>query len=481
MSLQAYNSATDTLTPIAENDYKDSLEKISALPTASASLLNMCYLLTANQGSYVKGGIYQCQSNGSGGYTWILINGSGVPVDTVEDGNMNAVTSNAVSDKFDTLGTASQKNFTPYVSPDNTDVPLSSSVYSAITSAVYGAYHPSGSKTIAELTSDLLVLANIGNVYKITEDGVTTDLFIGGAGQTIHTGDNAVVVYGGSPNTFLFDLQSGSIDLTPYQTKALGSAVEGATTVEGALSALSSGKVSTAIVPTDASASNKLVATNAIYKTLNRSWNAVGNRFIKLSNAYPTLGLRTNNYVVSCRNGETYLLLCGTTDGGYTVAPEVYLLYGGTGKLTTNGFYYDSTTNEIAFMTQGYNNVSVTQISGEVKNIILSEISETNPLSNPVAITPQKLVTASDFNYKSGTRTGISISANSINEFVVTFNTPMPDTDYVTTVNTDGVEGGLFASIWNKNTTGFSVTIYNANSVDVSNESFKWQAYKIPH
>ena len=47
-------------------------------------------------------------------------------------------------------------------------MPISSSVYSAITNAVYGAYHPSGSKTIAELTSDLLVLANIGNVYKIT-------------------------------------------------------------------------------------------------------------------------------------------------------------------------------------------------------------------------------------------------------------------------------------------------------------------------
>jgi len=150
----------------------------------------------------------------------------------------DASSTNQLVDR-DSLGTASQKNVTPYVSPDNTDVPISSSVYSAITSAVYGAYHPSGSKTIAELTSDLLVLANIGNVYKITEDGVTTNLFIGGAGQTIHTGDNAVVVYGGQPNTFLFDLQSGSIDLTPYQTKALESAVEGETTVEDALSALS--------------------------------------------------------------------------------------------------------------------------------------------------------------------------------------------------------------------------------------------------
>jgi hypothetical protein len=158
-----------------------------------------------------------------------------------------ASTTNQLVDR-NSLGTASQKDFTPYVSPDNTGLPLSSSVYRAITNAVYGAYHPSGSKTISELTFDLLVLANIGNVYKITEDGVTTNLFIGGAGQTIHTGDNAVVVYGGQPNTFLFDLQSGSVDLTSYQTKALASAVEGETTVEGALGALSTNKATQAEV-----------------------------------------------------------------------------------------------------------------------------------------------------------------------------------------------------------------------------------------
>ena len=147
--------------------------------------------------------------------------------------------------------------------------------------------------------------------------------------------------------------------------------------------------------PSDASASNQLVATSAIYKTLIRDWNQAGTCFIKLSNAYPTLGLRTNNYVVSCRNGETYLLVCGSTDGGYAVAPEVYVLYDGTGKLSTNGFYYDSATKEIAFMTQQYNHISVTQISGQVADIVLSETSETNPLSNPVAITPQQLVTES--------------------------------------------------------------------------------------
>jgi len=141
-----------------------------------------------------------------------------------------------------TLGTASGKNFTTFVSPGNLDVPISTSVYNAITSAVHGAYHPAGSKACAELTADLLVIANIGNVYKITDDGVTTNLFIEGAGHTIHSGDSAVVVYGGTEGTFLFSHESGVVDLSAYQTKELTApiTVDGVqkTNVEDALSAI---------------------------------------------------------------------------------------------------------------------------------------------------------------------------------------------------------------------------------------------------
>lgn len=139
------------------------------------------------------------------------------------------------------LGTASTKDYTTYVSPTQTEqLPISSSVYSAMTNMLRGAYHPAGSKTIAELTSDLLVKANLGNVYKITEDGVTSDLFIGGAGQTIKTGDNAIVLYA-SEDTYKFSLESGVVDLDAYQKKELTQAIEGANTVEDALSALSNG------------------------------------------------------------------------------------------------------------------------------------------------------------------------------------------------------------------------------------------------
>lgn len=242
-------------------DTKQDIMQYSTMPSAQDNLGKIVQYIGTNTANYTNGYFYKAvYDSESDVYLWTVIKFS---ADMLVDSALSTTSENPVQNKVitgaindiqgvipseasstnklvdrDSLGTASQKDFTPYISPDNTDVPISSSVYSAITSAVYGAYHPSGSKTIAELTSDLLVLANIGNVYKITEDGVTTDLFIGGAGQTIHTGDNAVVVYGGTLNTFLFDLQSGSIDLTPYQTKALTTSVVGETTVEGALSGL---------------------------------------------------------------------------------------------------------------------------------------------------------------------------------------------------------------------------------------------------
>ena len=248
-------------------DKKQNVMQYSILPSAQDNLGAIVQYMGATTSDYTNGFFYKSiYDTESASYIWVLVEfAANITVDSaLSTTSENPVQNKAITNKIgeiedlipseasstnqlvdrDSLGTASQKNFTPYVSPDNADVPLSSSVYSAITSAVYGAYHPSGSKTIAELTSDLLVFANIGNVYKITEDGVTTSLFVGGAGQTIHTGDNAVVVYGGQPNTFLFDLQSGSIDLTPYQTKALGSTIEGETTVEGALGALSTNKAS---------------------------------------------------------------------------------------------------------------------------------------------------------------------------------------------------------------------------------------------
>lgn len=315
-------------------DTKQDVMQYSTMPSAQDNLGKIVQYIGTNTSNYTNGYFYKAvYDSESDVYLWTVIKFS---ADMLVDNALSTTSENPVQNKVitakingieavipseasdtnqlvdrDSLGTASQKNFTPYVSPDNTDVPLSSSVYSAITSAVYGAYHPSGSKTIAELTSDLLVFANIGNVYKITEDGVTTNLFVGGAGQTIHTGDNAVVVYGGQPNTFLFDLQSGSIDLTPYQTKALASAIEGATTVEGALGALSANKQAKTLTTSVESQTTVEGALGAL--STNKATQAEVN---DMNNVLGAKNLLPNNATSQTINGVTFTV---NTDGSITV------------------------------------------------------------------------------------------------------------------------------------------------------------------
>ena len=124
------------------------------------------------------------------------------------------------------LGTAAGKNFTTYVSPNNPDLPIAASIYSAITSAAEGIYHPDGVVTCSELTSNLLIQANVGHTYRISDSGTTTDLFLVGPGHDIHENDTAIVVFAGASSGFKFDLRSGSIDLSAYQTKELETPIE---------------------------------------------------------------------------------------------------------------------------------------------------------------------------------------------------------------------------------------------------------------
>ena len=101
---------------------------------------------------------------------------------------------------------------------DNSKCPTEAAVRTAIDSAVSSAYHAAGTKTVAQLTSSLLVSANEGDVYNITDAGVTTSDFIEGAGHPIRIGDNVVVCNVGE-GAYKFDLLSGFVDLTNYLTK----------------------------------------------------------------------------------------------------------------------------------------------------------------------------------------------------------------------------------------------------------------------
>lgn len=140
-----------------------------------------------------------------------------------------------------TLGTAALKNSTDSVRPNSHDLVESVAVYSAINNALSSVYTARGDISVAELTSSLLVAANVGNVYELSDSGITTALFLQGAGVPLVAGDNVGIIQAG-PNTYLFNKMAGAFDLTKYQEKDLAQAVEGETTVEDALGALSTNK-----------------------------------------------------------------------------------------------------------------------------------------------------------------------------------------------------------------------------------------------
>lgn len=91
-------------------------------------------------------------------------------------------------------------------------------VRAAIDAAVSSAYHAAGSKTVAQLTSSLLVAENEGCVYNVTDSGTTTSDFVDGAGHPINAGDNVGVCDVGG-GVYKFDLLSGFVDLSNYLTK----------------------------------------------------------------------------------------------------------------------------------------------------------------------------------------------------------------------------------------------------------------------
>lgn len=133
------------------------------------------------------------------------------------------------------------KDTTDRVRPNSHALVESGSVYGAINEALSSVYTPRGDLTCAELTSALLTSENVGSVYEMSDSGTTSALFINGAGITISPHDNVGVINAG-PDTYLFNYMGNAFDLTNYQKKDLESPIAGASTVEGALSALDTGK-----------------------------------------------------------------------------------------------------------------------------------------------------------------------------------------------------------------------------------------------
>lgn len=126
----------------------------------------------------------------------------------------------ALLDKADIsdLGTAAAKDSTNAVTAGSTDLVESGAVKDAIDTAVSSAYHHAGTKTVAQLTHDLLIAANEGNVYNVTDSGTTTSDFIEGIGKTIDEGSNVGICKVG--NVYMFDLLSGFVDTSNFVQKS---------------------------------------------------------------------------------------------------------------------------------------------------------------------------------------------------------------------------------------------------------------------
>lgn len=135
---------------------------------------------------------------------------------------------------------------------------------------------------------------------------------------------------------------------------------------------------------------------NYSYKRKMVQWNGAGNRYTKLGNLYATsAGLMTTVYIITCRNGETWLMYCGNSDGAVKTNPVFHRLIVGTGKLFY--FAWDSSTNEVEIGTQGYNGIQVTQIAGEPRDFTISDISSSNLLDNPTEISYKDIINSSSY------------------------------------------------------------------------------------
>lgn len=85
---------------------------------------------------------------------------------------------------------------------------------------ISAVYKPGGNKTAAELTSALLVEANLGKVYNLTTDATTTSDWVDGAGETVKAGTDVgiVAIDDNGTTVYKFNAYSVKIDLSGYKT-----------------------------------------------------------------------------------------------------------------------------------------------------------------------------------------------------------------------------------------------------------------------
>ena len=113
------------------------------------------------------------------------------------------------------LGSAAYKDVTSTYSDTGTDPVTGTAVKSAIDAAISSVYKPAGSVAFASLPTPVKAIE--GNVYNVTDAFTTDSRFIEGAGKEYPAGTNVVII-NTDGTTYKFDVLTGMVDLSNYQT-----------------------------------------------------------------------------------------------------------------------------------------------------------------------------------------------------------------------------------------------------------------------
>ena len=247
----------------------------------------------------------------------------------------------------------------------------------AIDAAVASAYHAAGTKTIAQLTSSLLVSANEGNVYNVTDSGTTTADFVEGAGHPINAGDNVGVCDVGG-GVYKFDLLSGFVDLGDYLIKTGDASNTTATfTIASSRTNISSGEKLSTIFGKIAKWFSDLKAV------------AFSGSYTDLSDK-PSIPAAANNGVLTIKQNSTSVGTFSANQSGNTEINLTDTTYeskseasGGTAvSLVTTGEKYDWNHKQNALPTSGTaSSTYAINISGEAdmaNHLIRAYVNKSN-------------------------------------------------------------------------------------------------------
>ena len=151
---------------------------------------------------------------------------------------------------------------------DLTNYYTSSNTYTKteVDAKISSTYKAGGSVAFANLPAN--DASHEGFVYDVTDSFTTTSDFVEGAGIVYPANTNVAIVdvgTSGSPS-YKYDALAGFVDLSGYQSKNLTTTTEGASTVEGALTALATNKLEISSIDNALSNSSENPVQNKVIK-----------------------------------------------------------------------------------------------------------------------------------------------------------------------------------------------------------------------